>query len=111
MDFGTVFIFHGLLWEVFGDFVLLAPKLCSLCIFARCIRNKAHGDFAIVIVSYVGQCVGSGAWRVEGWRGREKWREGMWGRGRSCEWRVEVGMGEWGASGGGEEREGWESAR
>ena len=34
-------MFHGLLWDVFGDFVLLAPKLCSLCIFARCIQRAA----------------------------------------------------------------------
>ena len=34
-------MFHGLLWDVFGDFVLLAPKLCSLCIFARCIQRSA----------------------------------------------------------------------
>ena len=43
-------MFHGLLWDVFGDFVLLAAKLHSLCIFARCIQRSATSskveDFA-----------------------------------------------------------------
>ena len=34
-------MFHGLFCDVFGDFVLLAPKLCSLCIFARCMQRSA----------------------------------------------------------------------